>query len=30
MQDHGVTSFMTSKLLSKTLARYGRTRLDSF
>lgn len=30
MQDHGVTSFMTSKLLSKTLARYGRTRLDGF
>lgn len=30
MQQHGVTSYMTSKLLSKSLARGGRTRLLTY
>lgn len=30
MQRHGVPSFLTSKLVSKYLARYGRTRLGGF
>lgn len=30
MQNEGVSNFMSSKLLSKTLARYGRTRLTGF